>query len=198
LASGRSSRSVSPAGHERVSLDETRRQDALRAAIIALRAGTPWRNKRLEHQAKRLLTLAISLCPGGGVVVPSPASVCLVAQGMAQLSWNRSAGSLLAWERYTAELDTPFLPACPAHFANFLAESAESAEWALQYSQTRSRVCAINALSLVARPPSPSKVEDVHDTFFFASKFALFATVFYFFATPPYIFATHPSFFATK
>jgi hypothetical protein len=37
-----------------------------------------------------------------------------------------------------------------------------------------------------------------YDTFFFASKFALFATVFHFFATPPSIFATHPSFFATK
>jgi hypothetical protein len=149
---GESSRSVPPAGHERVSLDETRRRDALRAAIIALRAGTPRRNKRLEHQAELLLTLAISLRPGGGAarVVPLPATVRLVAQGMAQLSWNRSAGSLLAWERYTAEQDTPFLPACPAHFANFLAESAE---WARSYLQTRSRVCAINALSLVARPP---------------------------------------------
>jgi hypothetical protein len=78
---------------------------------------------------------------------------------MAPLSWNRY-GSLLAWERYAAVRDTPFLPACPAHFADFLAESAEGAR---SYSQTKSRVCTINALSLVARLPSPSKVEDVRE-----------------------------------
>ena len=85
----------------------------------------------------------------------SPATVRLVAQGMAQLSWNRSAGSLLAWERYATARDTPFLPACPAHFADFLAESAEGAR---SYSQTKSSVCAINALCLAARLPSPSKM----------------------------------------
>ena len=92
--------------------------------------------------------------------MPSPAAVRLVAQGMAPLSWNRYAGSLLAWERYAAARDTPFLPACPAHFANFLAETAEGAR---SYSQTKTRVCAISALSLVARLPSPSKVEDVRE-----------------------------------
>jgi hypothetical protein len=61
------------------------------------------------------------------VVVPSPATIRLVAQGMAPLSWNRYAGSLLAWERYATSRDTPFLPACRAHFANKSAESAEGA-----------------------------------------------------------------------
>ena len=146
-----------PAGSDRVSLNETRRRDALRAAIAARRAGTPRRGKLLDHQAERLLSLAIGLRPGGGTVVPQPATVRLIAQGKAPRTWNRYAGALLAWERYAAARDTPFLPACPAHFANFLAESAEGAR---SYSQTKQRVCAIRAISAIARLPSPAGAED--------------------------------------
>ena len=50
--------------------------------------------------------------------------------------WNRYAGALLAWEACAAPHNTPFLPADPTQFANFLAESAEGARG---YSQTKQR-----------------------------------------------------------
>ena len=55
---------------------------------------------------------------------------------------------------------TPFLPADPTHFANFLAEAAAGARGNTQSEQ---RACAIAALSTLAGVPSPADDALVRD-----------------------------------
>ena len=101
--------------------------------------------------------------PGGGAVAPSAAAVALLSRGKSPGTWNRYASTLTRWEAYAAHHATPFLPADPPHFANFLAEAAGAAGGGCQ---TKQRVCAIDALSAVARIPSPASdalVRDVRD-----------------------------------
>jgi hypothetical protein len=88
----------------------------------------------------------------GSTTAPSAAVLGLITQGKAPGTWNRYASTLVRWEAYAARMGTPFLPADPAHFANFLAEAAAGASG---NTQTKQRACAIAALSAVAHVPSP-------------------------------------------
>ena len=101
--------------------------------------------------------------PGAGAVAPSSAAAALLSRGKSPGTWNRYASTLTRGEAYATLHATPFLPADPTHFANFLAEAAGAAGGGCQ---TKQRVCAIDALSAVARVPSPASdalVRDVRD-----------------------------------
>ena len=76
-----------------------------------------------------MIGLAVQLrqAAAGAATAPSPAVLALAARSRAPASWNRYASSLLRWEDYAARAGTPFLPADPSHFANFLAEAAAGA-----------------------------------------------------------------------
>ena len=96
--------------------------------------------------------LRSAAAPTAGAVAPSAAAIRLAARGKSPATWNRYASALTRWEVYAAAEGTPFLPADPAHFANFLAESAVGA---LGNTQTKQRSCGIHALSVLANVPSP-------------------------------------------
>ena len=68
------------------------------------------------------------------------------------------ATPLLAWETYASARNSTSLPADPAHFANFLAESAEGSRG---YAQTKQWAGAIDAISRLALLPSPAGDETV-------------------------------------
>ena len=93
-----------------------------------------------------------------GSAAVSAAAARVAAGDKAPRTWNRYATALLAWEAYASAQNTTFLPADPAHFANFLAESAEGSRG---YTQTKQRACAIAAFSRLALLPSPSGDETV-------------------------------------
>ena len=126
------------------------------------RAEQPRRLKRLNATASRMIGLAVQLRSSTArpAAAPSAAVLALAAQGKAPASWNRYAASLLRWEEYAARAGTPFLPADPSHFANFLAEAAAGASG---HSQTKQRSCAIDALSKLAHVPSPTGDDTVRD-----------------------------------
>ena len=88
-----------------------------------------------------------------GSAAVSAAAGRLAAGDKAPRTWNRYATALLAWEAYASAQNTTFLPADPANFANFLAESAEGSRG---YTQTKQRACAIAAFSRLALLPSPA------------------------------------------
>ena len=140
-----------------VPLDETRRRELLRERVASRRAGQPRRLKTLSPTAARMVAAAVRLRSAllGPSAAPSAAVVALAARGRAPGTWNRYTSTLVRWEEYAARVGTPFLPADPTHFANFLAEAATGA---LGHTQTKQRSCAITALSQLARVPSP--VED--------------------------------------
>jgi hypothetical protein len=96
----------------------------------------------------------------GPVAAPSAAVLGLAARGKAPATWNRYASTLVRWEEYAARAGTPFLPADPSHFANFLAEAAGGTSG---HTQTKQRACAIAALSALARVPSPADDPLVQD-----------------------------------
>jgi hypothetical protein len=135
---GASSRSVARAGHERVSLDETRRPPR--------RAHCAPSGDAAAQQAAR---------PPSGSAAPHPRD---------QPAPGRRRGRAVTG--HGPPRRSGYGPAVMepirwiAHFATFLAESADGAR---SYSQTKSRVCAIKVLSLIARLPSPSKVEGVRE-----------------------------------
>ena len=137
-----------------MSLAETRRRELLRESVARRRAGQPRRLKVLDPTARRLIAAAVRLrsAPLHGAVAPSDAAIAMAARGLAPTTWNRYASTLTRWEAYAAGAGTPFLPADPTHFANFLAAAAVGA---LSATQTKHRSCAIHALSGLAGVPSP-------------------------------------------
>ena len=146
-----------------MSLDETRRRELLRERIAARRAGQPRRLKTLGPTAIRMVELAVRLRSTAAPpsAAPSEAVIRLAARGKSPSTWNRYAAALLRWEAYAGRVGSTFLPADPTHFANFLAEAATGASG---HTQTKQRACAIDALSTVARVPSPvgdALVQDV-------------------------------------
>ncbi len=96
----------------------------------------------------------------GPTVAPSAAVLGLAARGRSPSTWNRYTSTLVRWEEYATRVGTPFLPADPSHFANFLAEAAAGSSG---HTQTKQRVCAIAALSALARVPSPATDDLVQD-----------------------------------
>ena len=150
------------AAADRVSLDETRRRELLRERIAGRRAGQPRRLKTLDPTAIRLMGVALQLRSNaaGPTVAPSAAVLGLAAQGRSPSTWNRYTSTLVRWEEYATRVGTPFLPADPSHFANFLAEAAAGSSG---HTQTKQRVCAIAALSTLARVPSPATDDLVQD-----------------------------------
>ena len=93
-------------------MDENRRRTALRARIAARRAGTP---RRLEQLSARFGPLAA----GQRLRCHRRAPRWLPHRPPRAES---PRGALLAWQTCAATRHTPFLPADPAHFANFFAE----------------------------------------------------------------------------
>ena len=106
------------------------------------------------------IALQLRSAATGHAVVPSAAVLGLATRGKSPTTWNRYASTLVRWEGYAALKGTSFLPADPAHFANFLAEAAEGSSG---HTQTKHRVCAIDALSALARVPSPAADSLVRD-----------------------------------
>jgi len=94
--------------------------------------------------------LQAAIRAGYGSAGPLPAE--LVPAGLAAATWKRYLGSLRAWRDFAETHGDAFLPADPVRFACFLA-AAGSRD--LGYSQTKSRICAIRALSELAGMPSP-------------------------------------------
>ncbi len=80
---------------------------------------------------------------------PSAAVLALAAQGKAPASWNRYAASLLRWEEYAARAGTPFLPADPSHFANFLSSPYPS--WHMSPRPRGTTRCGMSARACAAR-----------------------------------------------
>jgi len=89
----------------------------------------------------------------GGGATPSTLTIHALAAFKAPMTWNRYLPTLRCWEAYAAREHTPFLPADPGHFANFLSEAAAKERGS---TQTKHRSCAIAALSAVAGVPSPT------------------------------------------
>ena len=89
-------------------LEEARRREALRAHIIARRAGTPRRLERLDATAVRLIALAMDLRSraSGGAAVPA-AAARLAAGDKAPRTWNRYATAGMGNIRVGAELYVP-------------------------------------------------------------------------------------------
>ena len=106
------------------------------------------------------VALQLRSAAAGPAVAPSAAVLGLAARGKSPTTWNRYASTLGRWEEYAAQAGTPFLPANPSHFANFLAEAADGST---SHTQTKQRVCAIDALSMLARVPSPAADSLVRD-----------------------------------
>lgn len=79
----------------------------------------------------------------GRDVAPSEAVIALAARGRAPNTWNLYTSTLIQWELYATRVGSPFLPADPTHFANFLAEAAVGKH---AHTQTKPRSCA-------SRPP---------------------------------------------
>ena len=103
-----------------------------------------------------LEAVRIRLVLGGGAVPPTPEVVELLSQCKSAASWNRYVSALGAWEKYALAQGTSMLPADPGHFANFLAGAAAGTTG---YSQTKQRCVAIEALSTLAKVPSPVAAE---------------------------------------
>ena len=139
-----------------ISLDETRRRELLRERIAERRAGQPRLLKTLDPTATRMLRAAVLLRSSlsGSAAAPSAAVIEMATRGKAPNTWNRYASTLTRWEAYADRVGTPFLPADPSHFANFLAEAASGSSG---HTQTKQRACAIAALSALARVPSPAE-----------------------------------------
>ena len=89
-----------------------------------------------------------------GSTLPSDDTVATLAAFKAPVTWNRYLPTLRGWERYAAGMNTPFLPADPGHFANFLADAAKKDAGS---TQSKHRSCGIAALSAVAGVTSPTE-----------------------------------------
>ena len=89
-----------------------------------------------------------------GSTLPSDDTVATLAAFKAPVTWNRYLPTLRGWERYAAGMNTPFLPADPGHFANYLADAAKKDTGS---TQSKHRSCGIAALSMVAGVTSPTE-----------------------------------------
>ena len=120
------------------------------------RAGVPRVAKQLKPATLQLLNSAIQSRSGSNnpTTALAPALIAMLSRGKSASTWNDYAGVLHGWTAYATAAGTPFLPADPLHFANFLATKSVSERG---YGQTKRRVCAIDAISQLAEAPSPSK-----------------------------------------
>jgi len=136
-------------------MEEIRARQSALDRVAARRAGQPRRLKTIEPTALRMLRLAADLRAQGarGGATPSEETILALAAFKAPVTWNRYLPTLRGWEQYAAGKNTPFLPADPGHFANFLTEAAKGA---VGSTQSKQRSCAIQALSTVAGVASPT------------------------------------------
>jgi len=103
--------------------------------------------------AAGLLQAAAQFLSGGGHAV-SPALLAAISDSRSPSTWNRYLSPLRAWSGFAAAHGSPWLPADPRVFADFLvAQGARDAG----YSQTKARCCAIDALSTLAGVTSPTR-----------------------------------------
>ena len=124
----------------------------MRDALVRRRAGRPRRLKRLDGGAAEMLAAAAAVLAGDGAPAP-PALVRAIEDSRAPQTWNRYLGPLRAWSTFAEARGVAWLPADPRVFAEFLSERGAGD---VGYSQTKSRVCAIDALSTAAGVASPS------------------------------------------
>ena len=127
---------------------EARRREIAHDRILGRRAGTERTAKVLFPETARVLEEAAAMRQG---TPPSQAANRLRVLGRRASTWNRYMGALRRWRAYAQDKGTPFLPASPAIFADFLAESGDA----------KHRANAIDALSKVAGVPSPVNSEEV-------------------------------------
>jgi hypothetical protein len=135
------------------SLLELRSREELRGTIGRRRAGQPRRLKVVGEGAAGLLQAAAQFLSGAGHAV-SPALLAAISDSRSPSTWNRYLSPLRAWSGFAEANGSPWLPADPRVFADFLA--AQGARDA-GYSQTKARCCAIDALSTLAGVPSPTR-----------------------------------------
>jgi hypothetical protein len=142
-------------------LVDLRNRVSLLEEIRKRRAGVPRQAKQLKAATLQLLGTAIQSRSGCNPCSPSlePALIAMLSKGKSASTWNDYAGVLRGWTAYAATAGTPFLPADPVHFANFLAKESVGEKG---YGQTKRRVCAIDAISQLAEIPSPSKHPGAH------------------------------------
>ena len=100
-----------------------------------------------------MLREAVRLLSGSGCS-PSAALIAAVSDSRAPQTWNRYMGPLRAWSEFAAGHGSPWLPANPMVFAEFLVQSGTGN---VGFSQTKARCNAIAALSAVAGVPSPNE-----------------------------------------
>ena len=137
-------------------LVDLRNRVSLLEEIRMRRAGVPREAKQLKPATLQLLNSAIQSRGGISPSAPAlaPALIAMLSKGKSASTWNDYAGALRSWTAYAAAAGTPFLPADPVHFANFLATESMGEK---RYGQTKRRVCAIDAISNLAETPSPAK-----------------------------------------
>ena len=82
-----------------------------------------------------------------------PQLVAILVAGRAGPTWDRYVPAFRDWQQFATALGFVVLPAKPAEFLRFLATRAESDAG---HSQTKMRICAIDAASQLAGVPSPS------------------------------------------
>ena len=82
-----------------------------------------------------------------------PQLVAILVAGRAGPTWDRYVPAFRDWQQFATALGFIVLPAKPAEFLRFLAARAESDAG---HSQTKMRICAIDAASQLAGVPSPS------------------------------------------
>jgi hypothetical protein len=119
---------------------EHRDREGLRAELL------------VEPDAEAIISAASSLLTGDSSAAP-PALLRVITASKAPKTWNRYMGPILPWRAFAEARGQPWLPAELRLFAEFLAECGGGT---LDYSQTKARVNAIRALSVVAGVPSPA------------------------------------------
>ena len=124
----------------------------MRAELLRRRAGQARRFKRVGPAAEAVLAAASTLLTGDGSSAP-PALLRAITASKAPQTWNRYMGPIRPWREFAEARGQPWLPAEPRLFAEFLAECGGGT---LGYSQTKSRVNAIRALSEAAGVASPA------------------------------------------
>ena len=117
----------------------------------------PREGKRLTEAAQQLICRALGLRTGSSRTV-DPAMVPLYTAQLGPQTWNRYAVAIERWRSFTDQEGCAFLPADPATFARFLAVACAHERG---YSQTKARICAVEAFSTLAGLPSPRLHPDV-------------------------------------
>ena len=138
-------------GRLRPSLSALRDAEERLAAVVRRRAGQPRRLKQTSNDMLEVLGAVIPREPGQE---PAPSQlVAILVAGRAGPTWDRYVPAFRDWQQFASALGFVVLPAKPADFLRFLATRAESDAG---HSQTKMRICAIDAASQLAGVPSPS------------------------------------------